>query len=239
MTNTFAGFPREGLDFLRDLAENNDREWFAPRKAVYEEKLKAPMIELVAAVHREMVRFAPDYVGEPAKSLYRIYRDTRFSKDKTPYKTHVGALMWRNGMEKGEGAAYYIGISAKKVEVAGGLYSPDPGALAEVRRRIAGEPAAFRATFESPRVRKLAGELQGETLSRVPKGFDASDPAAELLKRKRFFLCAELDADLASGRRLLPEIVKRLEAMAPFVDYLDGPLAARGAKQRREERFLR
>ena len=103
MKNTFPGFPPEGIAFLRNLKKHNDREWFTPRKAVFEETVKKPMIELVGAIHREMLRFAPDYVGEPAKCVYRIYRDTRFSKDKTPYKTYASALFLRNGFDKYSG----------------------------------------------------------------------------------------------------------------------------------------
>jgi uncharacterized protein (TIGR02453 family) len=238
MKNAFAGFPLAGLKFLRDLKKNNDREWFAPRKAIFEEKVRLPMLELVEAVHREMLAFAPDYVGEPAKCLYRIYRDTRFAKDKTPYKTHIGALLWRNGTEKNEGAAWFFAISPESVEVAGGLYSPEPGALLAVRNQIAADPAAFRATFESRKVKKLMGELKGETLSRVPKGFDAAHPAADLLKHKRWVLYVELDPAIATTPKLTKEIVSRIQATSPFVEYLNRPLAARAAQQRRDGKFL-
>ncbi|HVW84134.1 MAG TPA: DUF2461 domain-containing protein, partial [Bryobacteraceae bacterium] len=126
MKSTFRGFSPEGIAFLRDLKANNDREWFAPRKSIYEEHLRLPMIELVRAVHGEMLRFAPEYVGEPAKCIFRIYRDTRFSKDKTPYKTHIAASFWRNGMEKNRGAGYYFSVSPEEIEIAGGLYMPEP-----------------------------------------------------------------------------------------------------------------
>ena len=83
------------MKFLRDLKKNNNREWFTSRKTIFEENVRQPMIGLVSALHREMLRFAPEYVGDPAKCVYRIYRDTRFSPDKTPYKTYTSALMWR------------------------------------------------------------------------------------------------------------------------------------------------
>src|SRR5438270_7824460 len=95
------------------------------------------MIELVRAVHGEMLRFAPEYVGEPAKCVFRIYRDTRFSKDKTPYKDHIAASFWRNDLGKGEGAGFYVGISPKELEIAGGLYHPDPKTLLAVRQHVA------------------------------------------------------------------------------------------------------
>src|ERR1700735_4685179 len=134
----FPGFPAEGIAFLRSLKKNNDREWFTPRKAKFEETVKAPMIELVSAIHGEMRRFAPDYIGEPAKCVYRIYRDTRFSKDKTPYKTYASALFLRNGFSKySGGAAYYFAVSPEEIEVAGGVYTPDRDVLLTVRQYVA------------------------------------------------------------------------------------------------------
>jgi uncharacterized protein (TIGR02453 family) len=239
MKSAFSGFSPKALTFLADLKENNDREWFTPRKEEFAALLQLPMLELVGAVHREMLRFAPEYVGEPAKCLYRIYRDTRFAKDKTPYKTHVGALLWRTGLDKNSGSAYYFGVSAEAVEIAGGLYSPDPDMLLAVRQQIAQDPDAFRATFQTRKVGKLLGELKGEKLSRVPKGFDPEHPAAELLKHKRWVLYTELDPALATGPKLLGEIVTRIEAMAPFVEYLNRPLLERKTKRSRDEKFRR
>ena len=228
--STFKGFPPEGMEFLRDLKENNDREWFTPRKAVYQEKVQEPMVELVSAVHAEMLRFAPAYVGEPKKCVFRIYRDTRFAKDKTPYKTHVAAAMWRGGADKNTGAGYYFSISPEALEIGGGLYSPEPDALLAVRRHIADHAVDFRKTFETAAVRKLMGDLHGESSSRAPKGFDPEHPAMDLLKRKHYVLMKSADPALATTPKLLPEIVKRFEAMAPFVDFLNQPLADR-AKQ--------
>ena len=188
MKSTFPGFPAEGIAFLRDLKKHNDREWFQPRKAIFEENVRQPMLALVAAIHREMMRFAPAYVGEPSKCVYRIYRDTRFSKNKTPYKTYTAALFWSNGMVKDEGAAFYFGVSAEGIDAGGGLYAAEPDKLLAVRNRIAADAKTFRATFESRRVKKLFGEMHGERLSRVPKGFDPEHPAIDLLKHKQFLL---------------------------------------------------
>ena len=240
MKSGFKGFPTEGIAFLRDLKKHNDREWFMPRKAIFEEKVRQPMIELVAAVHGEMARFAREYVGEPGKCVYRIYRDTRFSKDKTPYKTFASALMLRNTFDKRDGSAgYYFSVSPECIEVAGGIYKPDRDTLLAVRQHIAANTPAFRATWENRKVKKLLGELRGETLSRVPKGFDADHPAIDLLKRKHYLLDIELDAAIATGPRLLTEVVARIEAMTPFIEFLNQPLVRRKAKQKREERFLR
>jgi len=240
MKSTFPGFPKEGMAFLRALKKNNDREWFTPRKAIFEATVRQPMIELVSAIHREMLRFAPQYVGEPAKCVYRIYRDTRFSKDKTPYKTYASALLLPNGFDKYAGcAAYYFAVSPENIEVAGGIYTPDRDVLLAVRQHIAENHKQFRATFSSPRVKKLLGELQGDSVSRVPKGFDPDHPAADLIKRKHYLLDTQLDPKLATTPKLLGELVSRIEAMTPFVEFLNRPLIARQSKLKRDETFLR
>jgi uncharacterized protein (TIGR02453 family) len=239
MKNTFPGFPKEGMTFLRSLKKNNDREWFNPRKDIYEETVRKPMIELVGALHREMMRFAPEYVGEPSKCIYRIYRDTRFSKDKTPYKTYTSALFLRNGFDKYSGsAAYYFAVSPATIEVAGGVYTPDRDVLLEVRRHIAENHKEFRKILNSPKMKKLMGELWGEPSSRAPKGFDPAHPAADLIRHKSFLFDAKLDPKIATTPDLFRELAIRLEAMAPFVEFLNRPLVARRAKQKREEKFL-
>jgi uncharacterized protein (TIGR02453 family) len=239
MKSKFPGFSPAAITFLRDLKKNNTRDWFNPRKPVFEEKIRQPMIELVTALHQEMLRFAPDYVSDPAKCIYRIYRDTRFSKNKTPYKTYTSALLWRNGFPKDDCASYYFGISPEGIDVGGGVYSPEPESLLAVRQHIADDPAGFRATFETRKVKKLFGELTGETLSRVPKGFDPAHRAADLLKHKQYILWAKLDPALATTPKLFVELASRFEAMAPFIEFLNRPLLQRQAKQKREERFLR
>ena len=239
MKNSFPGFPKAGIAFLRALKKNNDREWFTPRKSTFEETVRKPMIELVSALHREMMRFAPEYVGDPAKCLHRIYRDTRFSKDKTPYKTGVSALFLRRGFDKYSGcAAYYFSVSPEQIEVAGGVYTPDRDVLQEVRQHVSANHQEFRKLIGAAKVKKLFGELWGEQLSRVPKGFDADDPAADLIRRKSFLLDSMLDPKIATTPELFKEIAIRLETMAPFIEFLNRPLLARRAKQKREEKFL-
>jgi uncharacterized protein (TIGR02453 family) len=225
LTRKFRGFAPEAIEFLRELKNNNDREWFTPRKAIYEERLRLPMIELVRAIHGEMLSFAPEYVGEPARCVFRIYRDTRFSKDKTPYKTHIAASFFRNGLDK-RGAGYYLGISPEDIHVGGGLYAPEPDVLLAVRRLIADDFGAFRKTFEAPRIARLAGEIQGESMTRPPKGFDPEHPAVEHLKRKQHHFMVRLEPELATTSKLLAEVVKRFEAMTPLVRFLDSALVA-------------
>jgi len=230
VAGTFKGFPREGIAFLRDLKKNNDRDWFTPRLDEYKDSVRAPMLELVQAVHLAMLKFAPAYVGEPAKCLYRIYRDTRFSKDKTPYKTHAAAAFWRSNMEKNEGAGYYFAISPEEVAIGGGMYMPLPPVLLTTRQRIAADAEGFRETFDTKTVRRLLGELQGEQTKRVPKGFSAEHPAADLLRFKQYVLYTTLKPDVATSSKLVREIATKFEAMTPFVEFLDRPFAGKARR---------
>src|ERR1700761_111474 len=113
----FKGFPSEAQTFLRNLERNNRREWFQPKKTIFDEHVKRPMLELVAALNASIERFAPLHVTEPEAAIYRIYRDTRFSKDKKPYKTHIAAYFPRRGMDRHTAAGYYVAISHKEVAV--------------------------------------------------------------------------------------------------------------------------
>jgi uncharacterized protein (TIGR02453 family) len=220
----FKGFPAEGISFLRELKEHNDRDWFTPKLDQYKQLVREPMLELVHSLHVEMLRFAPAYVGEPAKCVYRVYRDTRFSKNKTPYKTSTEALFWHNRLDKNSGGGFYLSISPEQVAVGGGLYHAEPPALLAVRQQIASNATAFRATFESKNIRRVMGELQGEQSKRIPKGFPADHPAADLLRHKNFVLYTKLNPDIATTPKLFREIVTRFEAITPFVEFLDKPL---------------
>jgi uncharacterized protein (TIGR02453 family) len=225
------------MAFLRALQKNNRREWFQPRKHTYEEQVKAPMIELVKRVTAAMMDFAPDYVGEPEKAIFRIYRDTRFSKDKTPYKTHIAAVFHRRGMEKESGGGLYFAISPKEVEVAGGIYMPAPETLLAVRTHLAGHHEAFRALIQDRTLRRLLGEMQGEQLTRPPKGFCAEHPAADLLRYKQFLFYVLLDPAVATTPKLEQEVVKRFRAMMPFLEFLNAPLAGAIKKKQQMERM--
>jgi uncharacterized protein (TIGR02453 family) len=221
MRSGFPGFPSEAVAFYRSLARHNTREWFQPRKAVYDEKVKAPMIELVTALNGAMMDFAPDYVTDAPKAIYRIYRDTRFSPDKTPYKTQIAASFARRGTQKHGAAGYYFAISHKGVDVGGGVYMPAPETLLAVRTHIAEHQAEFRKLTASNAIQRLFGAMQGEQLSRVPKGFRADHPAADLLRFKQFLLFTTLDAAIVTTPKLFAELERRFRAMSPFLEFLN------------------
>jgi uncharacterized protein (TIGR02453 family) len=225
MKSKFPGFSPEAITFLRNLQRNNRREWFQPRKEKYEALIKAPMMELVGCLNDEFARFAPNYLTPPQKALYRIYRDTRFSKDKTPYKTHISGIFPRVTAVKREGAVFYFHFTAKELLAFGGVYSPERDELMAYRGLIQERYQELEEILDSKMLRRTVGPLQGEQLTRMPKGFSEDHPAESLLRRKQWYLEAILDVRLVTSPRILPELVKCFEIMAPFVEFMNQPFA--------------
>lgn len=225
MKSTFPGFSSDALAFLRSLKRNNRREWFQPRKEKYEALIKAPMLELVNGLNAEFARFAPDYITPPEKAVYRIYRDTRFSPDKTPYKTHIAAIFPRHTAVKREGAVFYLHFTEKELLAFGGVYSPDRDELLAYRGLLQERHEEFEEILRDKKLRRTVSELQGEQLSRMPKSFPTDHPAEALLRHRQWYLEAMLDIKLLTTPRLLPELAKRFKAMAPFVNFLNRAFA--------------
>ncbi len=224
MKPRFPGFPSEARKFLKQLKRNNNRDWFIPRKSVYEEKVKAPMTELVLALGEAMRGFAPELVADPKKAIYRIYRDVRFSKDKSPYKTWIAAVFPPRGHEKHAGAGTYFHLTFDEILVAGGVYAPGPKELLAIRQHIAARDGELSAVLKDRSFRRLFGEMTGEKLTRAPKGFPAAHPAADLLMFKQFLAWKTLDPELAETSKLYTELVKHFRGMMPFLRFLNAPL---------------
>ncbi len=227
MRSAFAGFPPEMVRFFRSLKRNNRREWFQPRKHLFEQHVKTPMLELVSALNVELAKFAPEYVTEPKSAIFRIYRDTRFSLDKTPYKTHIAASFARRGGERLGTGGFYFSISHEVLEIAAGIWHPDRDVTLLVRNHIAETHQELSRILAGRALRKLAGDLQGDALSRSPKGFDPAHPAAGFIKRKDWILDVTLDATQATTPQLYAALVERFRVMAPFLTYLNRPLLSR------------
>lgn len=224
-------FPAQTLTFLRGLARNNNRDWFNARKEIFEAQVKAPMIALIERINASLMEFAPEYVTDPKRSLYRIYRDTRFSADKTPYKTHIAAIFYPRAFEKHAAAGFYFHISPKSIGVAAGVYMPGPQELLAVRTWLAENHEAFRKAAQAPE--KLFGKLQGSTVARMPKGFAPGHPAEDLLRMKQWLYWTELDIKLATSPKLADELIKRFRVAAPVIRMLNAPLARRALVQSR------
>ena len=234
MPSGFAGFPAEALTFLRGLKKNNNREWFQAHKPVFEEKVKAPMLELIGELNLALAGFAPGYVTDPAKAYYRIYRDTRFSPDKTPYKTHISALFRPRGLDKHSCGSLYFQISPKETGVAGGIYMPGPEELLAVRTHLAEHHERLTRILRGKPLRTLMGDLNGDRLTRVPKGFPCDHPAEDLIRMKQWYLWAELDAGVVTTPKLFAELLRRFRAMTPLVDFFNEPLFTTKTQRHKE-----
>ena len=164
-------FTPEGLRFLRGLSRNNNRDWFNGRKPIYEAEIKRPMLAVIDAVTGAMMDFAPGHVRAPESIMMRIYRDTRFSKEKLPYKTHVAAWWVHDGLAKTSGAGFYLHVSAKQVEIAAGAFMPNAEQLLAIRRYLMEHHQEYRKLAQARALRRLLkDEESGDTIEPVAKG---------------------------------------------------------------------
>jgi uncharacterized protein (TIGR02453 family) len=219
-------FRPEALKFLRDLARHNDREWFQPRKSIFDAELKEPMLAVVRKVTEAMLEFAPQHVRPAEKSLFRIYRDTRFASDKRPYKTHVAAWWSHQGLEKTSGAGYYFHVSAKEVVIAAGAYMPEKDQLAAIRNWLLENHESFRKLLQKPTVRKHFREFDGNALTRPPKGFPAEHPGMDLIKCRQWGISATLPAETALDKNLAATLNRYFKLAGPIVNALNTPIEA-------------
>jgi uncharacterized protein (TIGR02453 family) len=218
----FDGFPADGIRFLKRLKRNNSRPWFEEHKGEYESFVKLPMQSLIAALKPHFEKFAPEFDINPKRSLFRVYRDVRFSRDKTPYKTHVAAHFVLRGKPKGiEGSGYYLHIEPGEVFIGGGIYMPDGDQIKRIRRAIADQPDRFLSIIRDRRFRKRFGELEGDKLKRVPPGYDPDHPLAEWLKLKQFFVGADWPESACYKRSFVDEVARAFEETAPLVRFLN------------------
>lgn len=218
----FEGFPKEGLRFLKKLKRNNNRTWFENHKHEYEELLKLPMQSFIFSLQPQFGAFAPEFDLSPKRSIFRIYRDIRFSNDKTPYKTHIAAHFVPRGKEKGfVGSGYYFHIEPGEVFIGGGIYMPDADQLKGIRNAVAQHSEEFLSILSNRKFKKRFGKLEGNKLQRIPKGYDESHPMAEWLKLKQFFVGVSLPESACYRASLVDTIAAISNDAAPFVKFLN------------------
>ena len=220
-------FTPQTLKVLRALKRNNDREWFRARKDVYEEHVRAPMLMVIERLANDFRAFAPEILASPKASLYRIYRDTRFSADKTPLKIHVSASFRWKGLPKGESAGLYLEVHPQWVWMGGGFWAPPPPQLVRIREHIAETYPEIRRLSTRRTFTRVLGPLDGEKLTRVPRGYPKDHPAAEYLKFKQFLGGREFPAEFATSARFYPALVETYKTLMPLIRFLNEPLAAR------------
>ena len=214
-------FDEAFLTFFKELAQNNHKEWFQAHKPTYENKVKGPFYalvgEMIEKIHREDPRIHP----EVKNSVFRINRDIRFSKDKSPYKLHVAAAISRGGrrqtmVEPG----YYFHFSPESTIVCGGLYKPDRGTLLKVRRYLVEHPGELTDILSSRSFRSKWGEIQGDRNKILPKEFKEAGEHNPLLFNKAFYVLAELSPESVLRRDLTALLMRYLRSVRPLNDYL-------------------
>jgi uncharacterized protein (TIGR02453 family) len=240
MTDTFRGFSRGALTFLRQLKRNNKREWFQAHKDVYDEEVLGPLKLFVEEVDVRFGEFAPEFVGDPKRSIFRIYRDVRFSKDKSPYKTHAAAWFKHQnsahgvGSEThGGGAGFYFHLEPGASFIGGGIWMPPRETLNQLRDSIAVKPAEFEKAMGATAFKRRFGKLSEEAmLTRLPRGFAPGHPAERWLRYQSFTAGAELTDEQVLDRRVVDRVQKDFVTMLPFVRWLNSALGF-PAKERR------
>jgi uncharacterized protein (TIGR02453 family) len=227
--------------FLRGLARNNNREWFAAHKKDYEEHLRQPFLRLIADLAEPLRQLSPHYVANPKPvggSLFRIYRDTRFSGDKAPYKPYSGASFYHEAtkalargvdgnsgmMGRLDAPVFYLHLQPGECFAGGGLWHPMPETLKRARAYMLNNPASWKKATRSPAFKRVFGELSGESLSRPPRGYDAEHELIEDLKRKDYVCSVQLDDAALCAPGLVKLLLRHYTTAEPLIDWLCGAL---------------
>ncbi len=243
--SAFAGFSPEALKFLRGLKRHNEKPWFEANRALYERAVKQPLQRLAEELDVQFAQMAPEFVAPPKRALFRIHRDVRFSKDKSPYKTHAALWVFHRdagrgvGQSQGEahgGAGFYFHLEPGASLIAAGYWMPPRPALNIIRERLLEDHRPFAKLLKAPTFVKRFGGLSddepGVKLTRVPRGVDPAHPAAELLRFNSFTASRGLTDAEALSPKLVANIMKDYAALLPMVRWLNGALGHRTATQR-------
>lgn len=210
------------LEFLEQLRYNNNKEWFEKNRSLYI-SAKSNFESFVQSLIHEIIEFEPIMRGLEVKScIFRINRDIRFSNDKSPYKTNIGAFMVRGGKQNGDKyAGYYFHIEPGKSMLAGGAYVPPVQWLTAIREKIDDEPEKFLSILNNPRFKKYFGQLEGEKLKKAPKGFPSDHKYVELLKHKSYLAVQEVPDKIVLSADYFQHTVDVFKAMKPLNDFLN------------------
>ena len=213
--------------FLADLKRNNDREWFQDNKP-RSEAARVDFESFVGVLLPKIEAFDPNVAGlDPKKCVFRIYRDTRFSKDKTPYKTNFGAHMLMGGSKNvHQRAGYYIQVEPGNCFLAGGAHQPPAAWINAIRHRIDADAAPLKKVLRSKPFRDAFGGITGERLKTAPKGYPKDHPELELLRHKSLLAVHDMTDDTVFEKDLLKYAVKTFKTMKPFGDFLNGAMDA-------------
>ncbi len=224
-TQEFEGFPPSALQFFADLKQNNDREWFAANKATYLNDVVEPAKAFILALGGMLTSLHPgvnyDTRMNGAGSMFRIYRDVRFSKDKSPYKTHLGMVFWLGSGKKTESAAFYVGMSDEGAGVYGGMWRFEKGTLGAYRQAVDDPSKGDELATILDNLRTAGYEVGGDAYKRVPRGFDPDHPHAALLKHSAVHAGVQkVDPTLVTSPAFLPAAFEHCTNLYPMVEWI-------------------
>jgi uncharacterized protein (TIGR02453 family) len=217
-----AHFTPDLFRFLTELRAHNEREWFQANKERFETSARDPFLKLIADLAPALKKISPHFVSDPRPvggSMMRIYRDTRFSKDKTPYKTAMAAHFWHTRAKEGATPAFHLRLEPGHSTVGAGIWQPEPVALKKIRKAIATDGKGWQRVTSERQLGSGCGMI-GESLKRPPPGFDADHPFIADIKRKDFGISVPLDDRLVAQPKFFDEIVGGLRAAAPFLEFI-------------------
>lgn len=213
----------KSLSFIKSLAKNNNKAWFDKHRDEYQ-VCKEDFEEFVTALIGHMAKSEPEFAELKAKdAIFRIFRDVRFSKDKTPYKAHLSAALSKGG-RKFAGAGYYIHIDPGKSMAGGGLWMPEAPLLKAVRQEIDYNFKEFKQIIGKPAFRKMFGDIEGDRLKTLPRDYNADNPAAEYLKMKSFVASHKFGDEDLTSKNLVKKVGDVFTTMKPFIDFMNRSL---------------
>lgn len=208
--------------FLRDLADNNDREWFAANKTRYVEKVQEPALDFISDFGPKLAKISPHFTADArlvGGSLFRIQRDTRFAKDKTPYKSNTGVQFRHEAAKDAHAPGFYLHVQPSETFAGAGLWRPETSVTYRIRNRIAEDPASWRKATQNKGFAELFS-LGGDSLVNPPKGFDPDHPLIEDLKRKDFIASVKLTQKTVTSDGFLDEFTAICRTATPFMRFL-------------------
>ena len=214
----FAGFPADFFRFFEELAVHNDRGWFNDHKNRYYESLVNPISAFIVCMSPRLRKISPNYVADPRPhggSMFRIYRDTRFSKDKSPYKTHAGVQFRHEAGKDAHAPGFYVHLAADGLYFGGGVWLPPNPQLGKIRDAIVDNARAWSRIRNARKVRDVGG-IQGDSLQRPPRGFDPEHPHIEDLKRKSFYVMVSADPGDAMNPGFIDQVEDAFQRAAPL-----------------------
>lgn len=217
-----ASFTLATLSFLEELAANNNREWFNENKSRYEEQVLDVALQFIHSMQDPLHDMAPHFVAQATRvggSLMRVYRDTRFSKDKTPYKTNIGIQFRHEQAKNVHAPGYYVHIDTEKVFVGAGMWRPESDPLRGIRERIVARPAEWSRAIGDAKFRRHF-KLGGESLTRPPRGFDKEHQHIDDIKRKSFVGVKDMPRDECLGPQFQRKVETSFKAAEPFMRFL-------------------